>query len=82
MLERFSKVLLLPITYLIAVDNFLLERTQKMDMYVVCKKNKEFIPFEALEVIEVLDKRNGTAVKFMCPFCNKEHTSMIMEKPH
>lgn len=78
MLER---VLLLPIRYLIALDNFLIRRKYKMELYVVCKVTKTIIPLDDVEVVEYIDKKNGTAAKFICPFCDAEHTAMVMEHP-
>ena len=51
------------------------------DMYVVCKKTKEFFSLDSVEVQEYIDKNHGIAAKFLCPLCNVYHTSMIMDKP-
>lgn len=67
---------------LIAFENLLIKRTSMMEMYVVCKRTREFLSLEAIEVEEYIDKNNGTAVKYMCPFCNEYHISMVMERPH
>lgn len=79
MLKELSvKLALFSLGYLIAFDNFL--RKQSMEeFYVVCKKSKEFLPLDTVEVEEYIDKNHGTAAKFFCPFCNDYHVSMIME---
>jgi len=79
MLEKLlNKLALFSIRYLFAVDNFLLGNTME-EMYVVCKKTKEFFALDTVEVVEYVDKGHGTAAKFLCPLCDEMHTSMIME---
>lgn len=78
MLDIFTKIAELSAQYLVAVDNFLIRRVSKMELFVVCRKMGEFIPLEAIEIEEYLD--NGK-VKFKCPFCDTYHNSKVMEKP-
>jgi len=79
MLEKlFNKLALFSIQYLIAFDEFLLGNTME-EMYVVCKKTKEFLSLDTVQIEEYIDKSYGTAAKFYCPFCEKYHVSMIME---
>lgn len=76
-LEIFTKIAELSAQYLVAVDNFLIRKVSKMELFVVCRKLGEFIPLEAIEVEEYLD--NGK-VKFKCPLCDAYHESKVIEK--
>ena len=81
MLDKiFDKLAVLSIQYIIAFNNFLLRITME-DMYVICKRTKEFFSLDSVEVEEYIDKKHGIAAKFLCPLCNVYHTSMIMDKP-
>lgn len=81
MLDLLFRISLLPAKFMIWLDNLLIKRTCNMELYVVCKKSKELIPLEAIEIEEWVEKNKGDSVRFKCPFCNTTHVSRVLEKP-
>ena len=50
-------------------------------LYVVCKKNLEFISVEHIKITDVEEDYQGNdKVTFLCPYCNVNHRSKVVSR--